>query len=482
MVDKECGRTRPNEGMISSMMRARNVTGRGARGAVIATAALAVALPLGVPMGAWGQVGAPPAAAAPAPTAVSTGPVRSAAPAVARPMTESVAAIVNDEIVSTYDLAQRMRLLISTTGVQPTQDTIPQLQQEALISLVDEHLQVQELRRVEKDNKSTIILTDDEVNDELADMAQQSNLKREGLVAALQAQGITEATLVDQIRAQRSWERYIRGRYGSRLRIGEDQIKATQQRLIASASKPQYEVSEVFLDATRIGGMDAATKGAAQLVAQLQQGAPFAAVARQFSSSSTAAAGGDAGWISPGELPAEVDATLEKLRPGQLSQPIPVKDGVYIIYLKDKRSGSGQTLVNLKQAAIALPATASDDEVAAAKTKLEEVRGQIKDCSTLEATVSKTSGVIAGDLGEAETSDLLPEFADAAKSLQPGQLSQPIRTKVGLHVLAVCGKRAAGAAQVDHDQIENRLTGEQLNMVSKRYMRDLRNSATIEYR
>jgi peptidyl-prolyl cis-trans isomerase SurA len=266
------------------------------------------------------------------------------------------------------------------------------------------------------------------------------------------------------------------------MRIGEDQIKATQQRLIASASKPQYEVSEVFLDATRIGGMDAATKGAAQLVAQLQQGAPFAAVARQFSSSSTAAAGGDAGWISPGELPAEVDAAIEQLRPGQLSQPIPVKDGVHIIYLKDKRSGAGQTLVSLKQVAVALPATATPADIEAARAKLETAKASIKDCATLEASAGKTPGVVASDLGEAELADLSAEFKDAATKLKVGQLSDPIRTKVGLHVLAVCGKRAAGAAQIDHDQVENRLYGQQLSMIARRAMRDLRNTATIEYR
>jgi peptidyl-prolyl cis-trans isomerase SurA len=462
------------------MMRARNVTSLGARGAVAVAALLAAAMPVGVRAQAPGA-DAPAAAPALAPITPVTAPSREQLTAM-RPMSESVAAIVNDDIISTYDLAQRMRLLIATTGVQPTQETLPEFQREALVSLVDEHLQIQELKRVQKDQKMTIILTDDDVQEELAGMAQQSNLKPEGLLAALKTQGIAPETLYDQLRAQRSWERWIRGRYGSRLRIGEDQIKATQVRLIAAASKPQYEISEVFLDASRIGGMDAAMKGATQLVAQLQQGAPFPAVARQFSASSTAAAGGDAGWVSQGEMPAEVDAALEKLRPGQLSQPIPVKDGVYIIYLKDKRAGAGQTLVSLKQAAIALPATASDAEVADAKAKLEVVRGQIKDCKTLEATVAKTPGVVAGDLGEAETSDLLPEFADAAKTLQPGQVSQPIRTKVGLHLLAVCGKRAAGATQIDHDQIENRLTGEQLSMISRRYMRDLRNSATIETR
>jgi peptidyl-prolyl cis-trans isomerase SurA len=181
-------------------------------------------------------------------------------------------------------------------------------------------------------------------------------------------------------------------------------------------------------------------------------------------------------------MPPQVDAALEQLRPGQLSQPIPVKDGVYIIYLRDKRSGAGQTLISLKQAAIALPATATPADVEAARAKLETVRAQIKDCATLEATAGKTQGVIAGDLGEAEVNDLSPEFKEAATTLKVGQLSEPIRTKVGLHVLAVCGKRSAGAAMADHDQIENRLRGQQLSMISRRYMRDLRNSATIETR
>ena len=459
------------------MMRARNVTGRWGRGAVIATMALAAApvalaqAPVAAPQPS------PPPAAEPALTQASL-----PAPAAPRPMTESVAAVVNDDIISTYDLAQRMRLLIATSGIQPTQDTLPQFQQEALLSLVDESLQMQELRKVQKEQKVPIIATDDEIQDELAGMAKENNLKPEGFVAALQSQGIGKETLYSQLRAQISWQRWIQGRYGTRLRIGEDQIKATQARLVAAAARPQYEISEVFLDAGRLGGQDATLKGAQQLVAQLQQGAPFAAVARQFSASATAAAGGDAGWISAGEMPPEVDAALEQLRPGQLSQPIPVKDGVYIVYLRDKRSGAGQTLVSLKQLAVALPTDAPQADVDAAKAKLEAARGQIKGCDGLEAAAGKMQGVVAGDLGEAEISDLLPEFAQAAKSLQPGQLSQPIRTKVGLHILAVCGKRSAGAPEITHEALENRLKGQQLSMISRRYMRDLRTSATIEMR
>ena len=143
------------------MMRARNVTSLGARGAVMATAVLAAALPLGV-------------LAQPLPVTPATGAAAPEAPqplTAMRPMSEAVAAVVNDDIISTYDLAQRMRLLIATTGAQPTQDTLPQFQQEALVSLVDERLQLQELKRVEKDQKFSIIATDEEVREELASMA-----------------------------------------------------------------------------------------------------------------------------------------------------------------------------------------------------------------------------------------------------------------------------------------------------------------------
>ncbi len=414
--------------------------------------------------------------------AAETAPAPAAAPPAPQPLAESIAAVVNDDLISTYDLMQRMRLLMVTSGVQPTQETLPQLQAEAMRSLVEERLQIQELRRIEKQNKTEIIATDKEVDQEIADVARGNNISAEQLLSSLAAQGVGAQTFREQLRAEQSWQNYISGRYGSRLRIGEDQISAFQQRLAEATSKPQYQVGEVFLEASRVGGMDVAMNGAAQLIAQIQQGAPFPAVARQFSAAATAANGGDAGWVSAGEMPPEVDAALATLRPGQLSAPIPVKDGVYIIFLRNKRSGADSLMVDLKQAAVTLPADAPESEVAAANAKLTELRSQVNSCAALEPAAAQMSGVIAGDLGEAEIKDLAPAFQEAARTLQVGQLSAPIRTDAGLHIVAVCGKKQGGQNAPSHDQIENRLRGQQLGLISKRALRDLRNSATIETR
>ncbi len=441
------------------MLSARSVRGRAACGVALVALLASAALP----------------------TAAKAQDEAPARPAPAAGLSEYAAAVVNDEIISTYDLAQRMRLLIATTGVQPTEQNLPQIQQEALIALVDEALQMQELRRVEVEQKFSIIASDEDVDEELAELAQGNNMTSEQFSSMLRSQGVL-GSLREQLRAQTSWQRWVQGRFGSRLRIGDDQVRAVLEQQQAQASRTQYQMSEVFLDSARVGGMDVALRGAEQLVSQMQQGAPFQAVARQFSAAPTAAAGGDAGWVSTGEVPTEVEQALEQMRPGQLSRPIPVSDGVYIVYLRDKRSGAGATVVNLKQAAVGVAADASATQVEAARSRLLALRSRITGCDDLEAVAGQEAGIVAGDLGEAEIGDLAPAFRAAAETLEVGQLSEPIRTEAGMHIVAVCGKRSSGAADLSPQLVERRLFFDQLGLIARRYMRDLRNAATIETR
>jgi peptidyl-prolyl cis-trans isomerase SurA len=404
--------------------------------------------------------------------------------AAVRPtLNEGIAAVVNDEIVSTYDLRQRMLLLMVTSGVQPTEQNIPEIQREALRSLVDEHLQMQEIRRIEQKQKDLHLeATPKEIDDEIKGMAEQNNIKAEQLLGTLKSAGVDAQTLRDQLGAQMAWRHYMGGRFGSEIHIGDEQIAASEARLLASSQKSQYLVSEIFLDAARVGGQTSAEDGANQLVAQIKQGAPFPAVARQFSALPTAANGGDSGWLNADEIQPALETALEGMRPGQMSGPIPVKDGVYILLLRDKRAGSNATVVDLKQAAIRLPETASAEDVAAASAKLEKLKAEFTGCKDLEVDASKMSGVVAGDLGQTEITDLSPDFRQVVDTLKVGQIGGPVRTRAGVHLIAVCGRHASGAKAASRDDIENRLYGEQLSMIARRFLRDLRNSATIESR
>ena len=468
-------------------------------------AAAAVALPLLVAAGAFAQSRAPapaprvsvpkvnlpkdiaaPPAADPA-AAVEAAAAAAVAPATvtaqAPQMAEGVAAIVNDDIISTYDLRQRMKLLIMTTGIQVTEETVPQLQQEALRSLVDEHLQMQEIKRVAKKQKGNDFIADDkEVDDEISDIAKQNNLNYAQMKTSFAASGVDIQTLREQIRTQITWQRLVSGMYGRNVRVGDDQVNNAMQRLSNQASQTQYQLAEIFIDSTRAGGMQQAIAGATQLIQQMQQGAPFAAVARQFSSAPTAVNGGEVGWVTAGQVQPAVAVALEEMRPGQLSAPIATQEGVYVVQLRDKRSGAGSTMVELKQAAIRLTADSTPDQVSAAKASLEGLKGKVADCKALDTEAAKVTGVVAGDLGEADVNDLSPEFRDVVGGLKVGQIGGPVRTPAGMHLVALCGKRATSPNAPSRDDIENRLYGESLALIARRELRDLRNSASIENR
>ena len=463
----EANASRDMKGAASLKMRMKNTV---AVSAAVTVASILAAATACMATSAFAQTDPPP---------------RGAAPAAAGPqgLSEGVVAIVNDDIISSYDLSQRVALLVATTGVRPTPQNLPQIQQEALRGLIDERLEVDEIRREEKEQKFSIMADDDEVNDYISRIAQGSRMTTDQLLAALAGVGVAPETLKDQIRAQRSWAHWIQGRYGgSRLKIGQDQINQTIQGIEAEAAKPQYNVSEIFIDASRAGGIDQATAGAQQLIAQMQQGAPFAAVARQFSSASTAANGGDAGWLTESAMPPEVRAAVLQMRAGQLSAPIVTRDGVYIVLLKDKRAGSDSMIVELKQAAISLDPNASDAAVAAAQAKLLALKAKITSCADVEAQSAKFDGVVAGDLGQTDVKDLAPSFQQAISALKVGQVSDPIRTGAGLHLIALCDRHQSGVNIPSRDEIESRLEDQQLDLISRRYLRDLRSSATIETR
>ena len=465
------------------------------RNALLAAAAIALPLALSAQALAQPRAPAPPAPrvitptlqlpGADAPAAPVQAPGPSAAQAPAAPhIEEGVAAIVNDDIISSYDLNQRMLLLVMTSGIRPTSnDDVEQLKQEALRSLIDEHLQTQEIKRVSKKQKSSDFIADDkEVDEEVSGIAKQNNLNYAQLKQSFAASGIDLQTLRDQVRTSITWQRLVGGMYGRNIRITDDQITNTLKKMSNAASQTRYQLEEIFVDANAAGGPDKAVARANQAIGYVQQGAPFANVARVYSSSSTAASGGDTGWVTASEVPPEVAKAVEQLRPGQLSMPITVSDGVYVILLKDKQAASGQTMVSLKQAAVRLDKDATAEQVAAASAALKTIKPQIKGCDNIEQVSNKTPGVVPTDLGEADLNDLSGPFKDAAQKLQAGQVSDPIRTAVGVHLVAVCTKRSGDSKLPSRNEISNRLEGDQLSVMSRRYLRDLRTSATIEAR
>lgn len=389
-------------------------------------------------------------------------------------LSDGILATVNDSIITGFDLRQRMLLLIAMTQVQPTPENIPAIQQQALNALIDERLQRQELT-----NYEDLVITDQQVEEELASMAQEVGATPQAYVDFLAQGGIRPVTLREQLRTQMGWSQLVGGRFQSRARVSRGAVEAALRQASEAAAKKQYLIGEIYIEASRVGGQQAALNGATQLVQQMVQGAPFQAVAQQFSAAPSATRGGDAGWVVEGTMQPTVQQALDQLGVGQLSRPIPVDGGVYIIYMRDKRDGATASLVQIKQVMIELPDTAAETEVAAATQRLEALRPQLT-CDSMLARATSEQGLLGADLGEADVQNLAPQFQQVARSAEVGAVSTPVRTPLGVHLLAVCGRRAGGTEAPDPQQVENQLFRQNLATLGRRYMRDLREDALIE--
>ena len=417
-----------------------------------------------------------PAAAGTLNPAAEQAPPAAAPAAPQFQMADGILATVNDSVITGYDLRQRMLLLIAMTQVQPTPENIPAIQREALSALVDERLQKQELATYEG-----LEVTDEEVAEEIAAMAQEVGTTPETYLTFLQQGGIRPETLREQLRTQIGWQQLVGGRFQSRARVSRSALEAAIRQMSEAASKKQYLVGEIYLEAARVGGQQAALNGANQLVQQMIQGAPFQNVAQQFSAAPSAPRGGDAGWVVAGTVNPILQAAMDQLEIGQLSRPIPVEGGVYILYMRDKRDGAATNLVQLKQVMIEVPETATEAEVAAAAQRLEALRPQLT-CDTMLQRATSEQGLLGADLGESDVANLAPQFQQVARSAAIGSVSSPVRTPLGLHLLAVCGRRVGGAEAPDERTVENQLFRQNLATLGRRYMRDLRADALIEYK
>lgn len=379
---------------------------------------------------------------------------------------EGVAAIVNDKVISTFDVRQRATMLLLFANLQPTPELLERARNQALRDLVDEQLQIEEATKFE------INVAGDTIDRRMTDMATRSETTLDNLTTQLARNGVSVTTLRNQIRAEIGWQRLIAGLYGSRVRISQNDITETQQRIATNARRPQYEMSEIFLPANTPEEFSQMEQGAMRLLEQMQQRAPFPMVARQFSQSPSAAAGGDLGWISATELAPELRPVAERLTPGQVSLPVRTQNGVYIIAMRNRREGiadGAASIVSLRQ--ITAPASRA--------SSLDRLRRRSPGCGNLEGDIRGIQGASILDLGQTVESELSGDIRSRLDGVAIGDGSTVVTNGDQANVIILCSRETGGSAIPDRQQIEDRLREAELGMLAERYLRNLRREATI---
>lgn len=390
-----------------------------------------------------------------------------------------IAAIVNEEIISAFDLQARTRMTIVTSGLQDDPRQRSRLESQVLKSLIDERLQLQEAE------KQNIKVSDAEIDRELTNIEKRNRMPEGGMAEYFKQNSLSLPTFRQQVRAQLAWTKLVRRQIIPKIEVSDEEIKEALQKLQEAIGLPQNLVSEIFLTIDSPDQEDETMKEAQRLVDQLRQGANFPAIAQQFSQSASAASGGDLGWVSRGQLPEALGKVVESLQPGDISNPVRSFGGIHILALRERQiagqADPSSITLKLRQLVFDLPPNAPPQAVAAAMQKLKEIRSHVKSCQDL-ITYEKNGSTGTGDLGEMRMSDLPGTIRQALSNVKPGESTEPIRAPATAQIITVCDRKEATVKPPTAEDARQRLEGQKADLMQRRYLRDLRRDAYLDVR
>jgi peptidyl-prolyl cis-trans isomerase SurA len=395
------------------------------------------------------------------------------------PSVVKATAIVNGDVITQTDIDQRLALLAIANGNQIPADEVDRLRQQVLRNLIDETLQIQ-AAKVEK-----IEIKKSDIDRTVTRVASNVKQTPDQLSSYLEANGSSIKTLRRQIEGEISWQRLQRSKIESGVSVGDDEVKAVLDRMTAAKGTEEYRVGEIFLSATP-DNQSQTVENANKILEQLRNGASFAGYARQYSEASTAAVGGDLGWVRPEQLPGPLAAAIRQMAPGSVSNPIPVQGGVSIIAVQDTRKiltpDPRDAVLSLKQVSISFPKGITRQSAEPIVSRFAEAAKSIGGCGGADKIATDFHGeVVTSD--QVKMRDLPPALQQMMLPMQVGQATQPFGSlDEGVRVLVMCGRDEVDPSQPTYDDVYNQLNEERVNMRSRRYLRDLRRDAVIEYR
>ena len=399
---------------------------------------------------------------------------------------DRIIAVVNNEVITLNDLNDRVNSVVKQLQKQGT--TLPPqdvLQKQLLEQMINTQVQLQEA-------KETGIRVDEGTLDKtLQRIADESNVSMTEFRRLLEQDGITWPKFREEIRGEvlmsRLQEREIEGN----VAVTEAEVD-TQLSLEAreASTDQEFRLAHILVQVPEQATSDqieARRKRAVQALGELRKGTEFAQVSAQFSDAPDALQGGNLGWRASGRMPTIFLEALNKLKSGEVSEILRSANGFHIVKLLDKRGRSATPQVQQSRARhilIGMKAGVSDDD---ARERLKRLRERIiggADFAELAKVHSDDpSSAKGGDLGWISPGDTVPEFERALTQLKENEISAPVQTQYGWHLVQLLERRTEGLS-ADRMRVtaRNAIRARKVEDARQDWVRQARDRAFVEYR
>lgn len=401
-------------------------------------------------------------------------------PAGAQTASLHIVAVVGNHAISSFDVDSRLKFIFATTNISHTPDMVANIRPQVIRSLIDESLETQEAA------KNNIQIEDKEVVQAIATIEEQRGMPPGGISAILKEHRVPEKTFTDQIRAQLAWGRLLSKIVRPKIKISENEVSLAQGRISIPAAKnniKEIEIAVINLPVEKAKDEKEIKKLGDKLWGELNKGARFEEIARQFSANSD----GKSFWIRQEQLDPAVASVLKTMTEGTVTQPIRTANGYSIIkllHIRASKDNSPEMEVTLKEILLKLKPTASGKEADILLQIAEEVAKNPGSCQEKGvASISDPDNFdIEVNFRKAPMSELPPALRSISDSLKLGDISTPFASAEGIRLYMLCDKKDITNQPVSADKVREILFKQKFELEAQKYLRNLRRETFIEIR
>ncbi|MEO8738168.1 MAG: peptidylprolyl isomerase [Casimicrobiaceae bacterium] len=418
------------------------------------------------------------AVAQPAPSA-RTSPARSLS-------VDRVAAIVNDEAITLHDLDDAKRVVMQQMkqqNVQPPPADI--LEKQVLERLITERALLQFAK------ETGLRIDDTQIEKTIQRIAQENKLSLEEMRKALAAEKIPYAKYRDDIRSELVMQRLREREVDSRITVSDSEVDLYMATLKAqNTGDSEYELAHILVlvpEQASSDQIEAKRRRAEEALKAAKAGGDFAQVAAGFSDANDALRGGNLGWRAGARLPTVFAEQVRTMKPGDISPVLRSASGFHIVKMINKRGRNEGTVVDQTHARHVLIRVSELVSEADAKIKIDRVKDRLDSGTKFEdvARLNSEDGSASkgGDLGWLNPGDTVPEFQEAMDKLAINQISAPVRSPFGWHVIQVLERRKQDIT-ADRQRAEAQLAIRQRKAEEafQAWVREVRDRAYVEIR
>ncbi len=398
---------------------------------------------------------------------------------------DHIVAVVNDEVITRLELSRRYDEVIQSLAQKNTPlPPRPVLEKQLLDRMITE-------RALQQHARNTGIRVDPvQIERTLQRIAAQNKMELPELKAMLEKEGQSLDRFRDNVRNEILVARARERDVDNKITVGDAEIEGYLQTQAQQNADTEYNFVQILIAIPENASpeqIQMRRARAQEVIDSLAKGADFAQLSASYSDATNALQGGDSGWRQSGQIPALFADALKALQPGQVAPLLKSANGFHILKLIDKRGRDVALTVTQTHARHILIKTDEVTSESEAKNRLLQLKERLDNGVKFEELArlhsDDASASKGGDLGWVNPGDTVPEFEKAMDALQPNQISAPIQSPFGWHIIQVLERRTQDVTQERQKLVARQAIRERKSEEAfQDWVRQLRDAAYVELR